>query len=288
VAHTADIIRSTPARPWASAARHPRLAEDAVHVWRANLEAVPERLLGLLSPEEHARAARLVGERRRQLWARAHSVLRELLGRSLERDPRMLRFSTGPHGKPALRDDPPGSAAEAAELTPAGPRRLHFNMSHSGGLALYVLSTVGEVGVDVEVAGRPLDVLAVAARAFGPAEARRLQQLDPPTREQELLRAWVRHEAELKCRGTGIGGAGAEGAEGAERKMREKVWIAELDMGSHGAAAVAVARPPRELSCWEWPPLPVGGGTGARSGRRSRTAAGTAARAVAPATARGS
>ncbi len=273
MAHPADIIIcSTPDRPWASTPRHPRLAEDAVHVWRANLEAVPEHRLGLLSPEEHARAACLLSERKRQLWARAHGVLRELLGRSLERDPHTLSFITGPHGKPALRDDPPGSAAEAAERTPAGPRRLHFNMSHSGGLALYALSTVGEVGVDVEVArrhGRPLDVLAVAARAFGPAEARRLQQLDPVTREQELLLAWVRHEAELKCRGTGIGGAGAEG-EMAEGEMGEKVWIAELDVGSHGAAAVAVARPPRELCCWEWPPLSDGGRRGREGGRRGR------------------
>jgi 4'-phosphopantetheinyl transferase len=268
MAHTADIICSTADRPWVSAPRQPQLVEDAVHVWRANLEAVPEHLLGLLSPEEHARAACLLSERKRQLWARAHSVLRELLGRSLERDPHTLRFITGPHGKPALRDDPPGSsAAEAAERTPAGPRRLHFNMSHSGELALYALSTAGEVGVDVEVAGRPLDVLAVAARAFGPAEARRLQQLNPVTREQELLLAWVRHEAELKCRGTGIGGAGAEGAEETEEEMGEKVWIAELDMGSHGAAAVAVARPPRELCCWEWPPLSDGGRHGREGGR---------------------
>jgi 4'-phosphopantetheinyl transferase len=278
VAHPADIIvRSTPGRPWASAPRHPRLAEDAVHVWRADLDAVGEHLLVLLSPEEHARAARLLSERKRQLWARAHSVLRELLGRTLERDPHTLRFVTNPHGKPALRDDPSGSsssAADAAERTPAGPRRLHFNMSHSGGLALYALSTAGEVGVDVEVAGRPLDVLAVAARAFGPAEARRLQQLDPLTREQELLLAWVRHEAELKCRGTGIiGGAGAEGADGAEGtmgekvEMEEKVWIAELDMGSHAAAAVAVERPPGELCCWEWPPLPDSGRRGREGGR---------------------
>ena len=112
-------------------------------------------------------------------------------------------------------------------------------------------------------------MLAVAARAFGPAEARRLQQLDPVTREQELLLAWVRHEAELKCRGTGIGGAGAEG-EMAEGEMGEKVWIAELDVGSHGAAAVAVARPPRELCCWEWPPLSDGGRRGREGGRRGR------------------
>jgi 4'-phosphopantetheinyl transferase len=273
VAHPADIIvRSTP-EPWAPAPTHPRFAEDAVHVWRANLEAVPERLLGLLSPEERARAGDLLDERKRQLWARAHSVLRELLGRCLERDPHTLRFITGPYGKPALSDDAPGSAVDAAERRSAGARQLHFNMSHSGELALYALTTAGEVGVDVEVARRPLDVLAVAARAFGPDEAERLQRLDPLTRERELLRAWVRHEAELKCHGTGIGGAGAAaGAEG------EKVWIAELDMGSQVAAAVAVERPPRELCCWEWRAAGSGG----------RVAAVAGARTVAPTSARGS
>jgi hypothetical protein len=91
-----------------------------------------------------------------------------------------------------------------------------------------------------------VDVLALAARAFGPAEAERLRRLDPDSREQEFRRAWVRHEAALKCLGTGIGAAPAAEA------GRRSPWIAELDMGAGAAAAVALTAAPSEMRCWEW------------------------------------
>ena len=52
-------------------------------------------------------------------------------------------------------------------------------MSHSGRLALYAFSDAGAVGVDVEVARRPIDELAIAARTLGATEAQRLEALDP-------------------------------------------------------------------------------------------------------------
>ena len=103
----------------------------------------------------------------------------------------------------------------------------------------------GPIGVDVEVPRRAIDEVALAARAFGPAEARRLEGLDAARRGQEFLRAWVRHEAQLKCRGTGIGGAPA-GASGPE------LWSAQLEVGPGAAGAVAVRQPPSELRCWDW------------------------------------
>jgi len=217
-------------------------------VWRADLAAVTDDLAKLLSPEERARAKRFPREHDRQLWTRAHGVLRALLGRYLERDPRTLQFAAGAHGKPALLDDPPGPTATPSSAG-AGSGRLSFNLSHSGQLALYAFTETGAVGVDVEVARRPFDVVALAARAFGPAEARRLGELGPALRAMEFLRAWVRHEAKLKCRGTGIGGAGSP-AGGREP------WSARLEAGAGAAAAVALEHAPRELRCWDWQATP--------------------------------
>jgi 4'-phosphopantetheinyl transferase len=241
---TQPSMPSTSQRSWAPPPSHPRLAEGAVHVWRADLTAVPEDLLELLSPEERARAKRMQRERDRQLWTRAHGVLRALLGRYLESDPRALRFATAAHGKPALLDDPVRSTAAPGSVQ-ARSAGMSFNLSHSGQLALYAFAETGAVGVDVEVARRPIDEAAIAARTFGPAEAGRLEGLDPAMREREFLRIWVRHEAELKCRGIGIGGA-AVGASGREP------WIAELDVGARAAAAVAAEHAPHELRCWDW------------------------------------
>jgi 4'-phosphopantetheinyl transferase len=222
-----------------------------VHVWRADLEAVTEDPSLLLCPEEHTRAERILREPDRQLWTRARGVLRALLGRYLQKDPRTLRLATGAHGKPTLVDDVTSSFV-ATKPASALCARPSFNVSHSGRLAVYAFTETGDVGVDVEVevARRPIDEVAIAARAFGPAAALRLEGLDPAIREREFLRGWVRYEAALKCRGTGIGGGATRGSGG-------EPWIAELDVGLcdvdlRAAAAVALERPPRELCCWEY------------------------------------
>ena len=204
-------------------------------MWRADLAAVDDRLAGLLCDEERARAERMIDERARRLWVRSRGILRALLGRYLQRDPGTLRFNLHPHGKPALLG---GGTA--------------FNLSHSGTLALYALSASGEVGVDVQTDRRRIDETAIARRFLNATDVRRLAQLPPPERRSEFLRAWVRHEAALKCRDAGfradaetsaaLGTAGAPG----------ELWIADLDAGPGVAAALACEEGPRELRCWEW------------------------------------
>ena len=237
---------STANPSWAPPPLNLRLDKGAVHVWRADLTAVPDDLLELLSAEERARAKGLKQERDRQLWTRAHGVLRALLGRYLDTDPRALRLAAGAHGKPALLADPASSTA-APDSIQASSALMSFNLSHSGQLALYAFTETGAVGVDVEVARRPIDEVAIASRTLGPVEARRLAGLEPAIREREFRRLWVRHEAELKCRGTGFGGA-ASATDGYEP------WIAELEVGPTAAGAVAAEHAPSELRCWDWTP----------------------------------
>jgi len=210
-------------------------------VWRADLTAVSDELAALLCAGERARAERLVSERTRRLWTRSRGVLRALLGLYLQRDPIALRFSTGSHGKPALTGGGRRSPAAASSKTKLP--QLSFNLSHSGDLALFAFTGAGPVGIDVEVARRPIDELAIAARTFGRKEARRLADLEPALRRREFLRAWTRHEAGLKCRGSGIGGS---------RASAGRLWITELDVGATAAAAVALGRPARELHCFDW------------------------------------
>ena len=199
-----------------------------------------EDTLELLSADERARAKRLVDERTRLLWMRSRGVLRALLGRYLQTDASAICFATGAHGKPALSKLEPNEGLSTA---------ISFNLSHSDTVALYALASHGAVGVDVEYAHRrSIDAVALAGRMFGVAEAERLRALDPLSREREFLRAWVRHEAELKCLGVGIGGADSPA------RPERQPWIAQLPMETNWAAAVATIAEPRELRCWEWPP----------------------------------
>jgi 4'-phosphopantetheinyl transferase len=219
-------------------------------VWRADLASLDDELGELLSPDEHARAEALLSPRRRQLWRRARGVLRVLLGRYLDADPRVPRLASGAHGKPELLDDSAGSSAALAHpmlgSVSQRPTQLSFNLSHSGELALYAFARGGSVGVDLEVARRPVDHVAIAHRVLGVEEARRLRRLPPDCREREFVRAWTRHEATIKCRGTGFARAGHTDPGGLET-----MWVAELEIGPGAAGAVTRERRPQRVRLWK-------------------------------------
>lgn len=221
-------------RHWKLPPKRLQLAESAVHVWRAELASVVDDVGDLLSAEERARAQRFASARDRERWVRARGILRALLGRYLDSDASALRFSVGAHGKPALLREPARTDDTGAQLC--------FNLSHSGDLALYAFAET-RVGVDIEVAKPGIDAIALAERVFGRDEVERLQGLSESARAREFLRAWVRHEASLKCHGSRLGA----------RVETRGLWLAELDVSADAAAAVALDKAPTQLCLWEWP-----------------------------------
>ena len=200
-----------------------------VEVWRADLDALPEGpaelLEELLCTEERSRARRMVKAQDRERWMRARGLLRALLASHLECDPRTLRFQPGKHGKPALAG---GSARGFSEL--------HFNLSHSAGLAVYALARGASVGGDIEALQRrpSRDDVALAEHVFGAELAGRLRALAPAERRREFLREWVRHEATRKC--LGVGRSGPQPPQAATAGLR----LAELDVGPEAMAAIAM------------------------------------------------
>jgi phosphopantetheinyl transferase len=199
---------------------------EAVEVWTADLDQVPDEPLALLSAPEREHAAQIRDERGRRRWSASRAVLRDLLSRWTRADPAQLELELGAEGKPRLRCSP-GRAVGFAW------RRVRFNLSHSGPLALYALCASREVGVDVELAadagaggGREL---AIARRMLGEQVAARLQALAPEELREEFLRAWVAHEAAVKCLGVGLRGA----REGVRSDWAKVDWLqarwAEVD-----------------------------------------------------------
>jgi 4'-phosphopantetheinyl transferase len=232
-----DLGVSSPTAQWASAPEQPTLAPGIVHVWRADLDS-PLDEAEVLSTAELARAERFRFEIDRRRWMCARTILRVLLGRYLTIDPHTVEITTGEHGKPTLLP----RKAEPIE----NASRLQFNISHSDAVALYAFAIDNTVGIDVEVARRPIDEAAIAWAILSDREGTRIRALIAPERERELLRAWVRTEAVLKCLGTGLG-AGLEHAD------PRGLWLVDIDAGSRSAAALAVANPPHCLRTWKWP-----------------------------------
>jgi phosphopantetheinyl transferase len=246
---------------WNPGPLRPRLAEGTVHVWRCDTRRFAkeaggaDRMRAVLAPEERTRAERIQHLEHRLQWMASRAALRALLGRYLGTDPSELGVVPDAFGKPAI--DPAragGSTMTGAQATGLDEMRsLSFNLSHSGELMVCAFAPSGAIGVDIEVARRASDHAAVAARVFGAEEARRLERLDAQVREREFLRLWTRHEATLKCRGTGLGFINKSRGSGAPVGVRGSnvTWVAELDVGANAAGALASEHPPSSVQLWE-------------------------------------
>ena len=222
---------------WPHGPAVPRLDAGTVDVWLAGLAAGGDGLRGLLSAEERERAARFVRAEDGSRWAHARGILRALLARYADVDPSALRFEEG-----AARQA--GVAGDRERRRKPG---LRFNLSHSGELVLIAVARDREVGVDVELPRRAVDHVAIARRVLGADAADRIEAIeDPQQRERAFLQAWVRWEAVLKCRGTGIGGAETP-HDGPEP------WVVDLQIEPPAAAALAVAGGPCAVRRWRWP-----------------------------------
>jgi 4'-phosphopantetheinyl transferase len=239
---------------WIEAGRagSPPLVPGRVHLWRVDLDTLTDRTLeafeGAASDEERRRRSRFRSSTDARRWLCSRGALRRILADYLETEPSHVAFASGPAGKPQLV----GSDGDA----------VHFNLSHSDGLALVAVSVDRGVGVDVERVRSGLDEIAIARRAFGSDAVRLIEGSEPRIRTATFFRLWVRHEAAVKCRGTGL-----------EDVVRDDlddlvdVNVAEVDVGEGFAAALGtatVSSPTRFLSRptvdrWRWVPPTIDG-----------------------------
>lgn len=141
-----------------------------------------------LSPEERARANRFHFSLHRDQFVIARGVLRYLLSHYIDIQAPLIRFAEGAHGKPELLEKP----------------RYRFNVSHSGGLAMYAVCDLHEVGIDIEQHREMDDLEGIASRYFAPEEVQALEQFPAEQRAAAFFRCWSRKEAIVKAIGTGL------------------------------------------------------------------------------------
>lgn len=169
------------------------LAEDEVHVWCAHqdYDAIELRQIEeTLSADEKARASRFAFERDRNRYIATRGILRELLGRYVNRAPAQLAFDYGPQGKPVLRAE-------------AGGRPVQFNVSHSERVALLAFSVGRRLGIDVELI-REIAGEQIAEHYFSPQEVAELNSLPASLQDEGFFLCWTRKEAYIKARGEGL------------------------------------------------------------------------------------
>ena len=177
---------------------------DVVEVWQIPLR-VPESTLSqyftCLSQDEKSRANRFkfIDDKRRYVVARG--TLRYLLSAQFDRAPSEIAFCYGKYGKPAL-DTAANFTAQAA--TSVQSCDFHFNLSHSGELALCALGHQRKVGVDIERL-KPIKRLdGMMERCLSATELVQVQSLPVDAQLRAFLQRWTCKEAYLKAIGLGL------------------------------------------------------------------------------------
>ena len=107
------------------------------------------------------------------------------------------------------RCDPAGVTLTS---TPGEPLLAHgqhsptwgLSVSHEEGLSLAAVNRFGPIGVDIVRASAELDWRGVARDYLGPDVAADIAAQPSLTQNQAFLRAWTRHEAQLKCLSLGL------------------------------------------------------------------------------------
>jgi 4'-phosphopantetheinyl transferase len=163
---------------------------DVVRVWIIPCH-VPQATLamfaGLLDDGERARAVTFKKMHDQRLFTIAHGAVRMLAGRAANTSPAGLTWIPGAHGKPELMR--PWSS-------------VHTSVSHSGDLAAVAVTTGRPVGVDIQQLVPGLNVIALSARFFPPAEASYVAAgHGRRERADRFARLWVRKEAAVKSAG---------------------------------------------------------------------------------------
>jgi len=246
----------TSVSPWHSPPKTLKLGRDKVHVWRATLDPEKSRLHDLeqiLAPDEHARAGRFYFQKDREHFIAARGLLRTILGRYLNQDPSELRFCYSPYGKPSL-------------ATSSGENALHFNVSHSHGLALYAVTSGREIGVDLEHLRTNFAGEDIAERFFSRREVEALRALPADMRQKGFFNCWTRKEAYIKARGEGLSlpldqfdvslapGEPAALLSTISDPLEASRWsLQKLEPGPGYVAALAVEGRDWLLKCWQWP-----------------------------------
>ncbi len=196
------------------------------------------------------RADRFHFEKDRRHFTVARGGLRKLLGRYLDVPPAAVEFSYTEYGKPQL----------ATRLD----QQLKFNLAHSGGLALYAFTKVGEIGIDVELIRPDFTGDDIARRFFSPSEVAGLNLLPLAERQEAFFHCWTRKESFIKGNGLGLSlgldqfdvtlAPGAPAALLSTQWDRNEAarWTLKAIVVEPGyVGALAVAAHGWKLDCWE-------------------------------------
>ncbi len=140
-----------------------------------------------LSSEEKARADRFRFDLHRNRYVRAHGQMRHILAAYIDLPANRIAIETGARGKPFISG-----------------HKIYFNMSHSADSGVFVVSRSGEVGIDVEMFDRKVEIEDLSRHYYTDAENAVLARLEGQARREMFFWLWTAKEARMKVTGEGL------------------------------------------------------------------------------------
>lgn len=178
---------------------------DVVQIWQIPLRVEEKQLLQILSnyrdclsqdEKDKADRFRFADDRRRFIFARG--TLRHLLAQQLDQSPEQVTFCYGTYGKPAINF----SVRSNRQALIGADCSFHFNLSHSGEIALCALGYQRTVGVDIEQVRTIKRLDGMMKRTLVESEQRQVESQASPS--HAFLQRWTCKEAYLKAIGLGL------------------------------------------------------------------------------------
>jgi len=165
--------------------------------WRheeLSADRLDQRFLEWLTPHERVHRQKLRTPALRHAYLASRVLCRAALSHYTHVDPATWAFTARKHGKPAI-------------ARPADFRAVQFNISHTDGLIVCVVTRAGEIGIDVEETSREMDIAQIGRHFFSTDEQGHLSTLSTKQRKSRFFELWVLKEAYLKGRGMGLSGS---------------------------------------------------------------------------------
>ena len=160
---------------------------DRIDIWQYPLDMDFPQATSLLSPEEKLRANRYYFPHHQIRFTQARAMLRLILARYANINPREISWAMNPYGTP--------------ELCPRV--ELQFNLSHSNNMAMLAIGQHYPLGVDVEFfAERPFT--GIAGIMFSPKEQKSLLNTHNSCTQLAFYNVWAQKEAFIKACGLGL------------------------------------------------------------------------------------
>ena len=159
-------------------------------ITEVNREIVAE-MLKVLNADENQVYKNYLAEHKKKEFLVGRFMLKSILAHNLGVVPRQIEFARNNYGKLYLRNN----------LQKNIKKKIKFNLSHSCGLVVCVLTQEREIGIDVEKVNREL--LEIAKRFFSQEEIQYILQ-QAPFQNEAAYKVWTLKEAYIKAKGIGL------------------------------------------------------------------------------------